>query len=169
MKVTVPLQNGLLADKYGKYATGDQMKNGKPIISFPIDFSDVPISAKSLAITLTDPDSIPVCGFEWIHWTMANIPVSSTSLPENFSRSANSSIIQGKNSSASKLLNGIDPDLQVKYEGPNPPDITHDYVLKAYALDTTLDLQEGFWMNELLHKMDNHIIESASFVIPSRA
>lgn len=169
MKVSVPLENGLLADKYGKYASGDQIKNGKPIISFPIEFADIPSDAKYLAFTFTDPDSIPVCGFEWIHWTVANIPVSMPSLLENFSQSAPDEIIQGKNSSASPLLSGNLPELMNGYNGPYPPDQTHDYILKAYALDEKLDIQSGFWMNELLHQMNGHMIAHCRFVIPSRA
>jgi Phospholipid-binding protein len=49
------------------------------------------------------------------------------------------------------------------YNGPYPPDQTHDYVLKVFALDDNLDLENGFWMNELLHKMDGHILASAEF------
>ncbi|WP_125771321.1 YbhB/YbcL family Raf kinase inhibitor-like protein [Companilactobacillus furfuricola] len=169
MKVNVSLTNNLLPDKYGKYATGDQIKNGKPIISFPVEFSEIPDGTKSLAFTFTDPDSIPVCGFEWIHWTAANIPVSQLSLPENFSHGDSGAVVQGKNSSASPLLNNNDPDLMVGYNGPYPPDQTHDYVLKAYALDTELDIAQGFWMNELLHKMNGHILGQAKMIIPSRA
>lgn len=169
MKINVSLNDGLLPDKYGKYATGAEIKNGKPIISFPVDFSDIPDGTQSIAFTFTDPDSIPVCGFEWIHWTMANIPATTLSLPENFSQSASGPFIQGKNSSASPLLDGTDPDLKVGYNGPYPPDATHDYVFKAYALDTILEITDGFWMNELLHKMDGHILDSAKLTIPSRA
>lgn len=169
MKINVTLENGLLPDKYGKYASEHQIKNGKPIISFPVDFSDIPSDTKSIAFTLTDPDSIPVCGFEWIHWTMANIPASMLSLPENLSQNADSNLIQGKNSSASPLLSGNDDQFKTGYNGPTPPDKTHDYVLKAYALDSSLDLQPGFWMNELLHQMKGHVLDSAKFIIPSRA
>lgn len=169
MKINVDLEQGLLPDKYGKYATEEQMKNGKPIISFPVSFSDIPADTKTIAFTFTDPDSIPVCGFEWIHWTVANIPASEPSLPENFSQTAPDSIIQGKNSSASPFLSGNIPELMDGYNGPYPPDKNHDYILQAYALDTALDLKSGFWMNELLHQINGHVLDSASIVLPSRA
>ena len=169
MKVNVSLENNLLPDKYGKYATGSEMKNGKPIISFPVDFSDIPSETKSIALTFTDPDSIPVCGFEWIHWTVANIEPTTLHLPENYSQTTTDDVIQGKNSSASPLLSGNDPDLMSVYNGHYPPDQTHDYVLKAFALDTKVNLSAGFWMNQLLHQIDGHVLDSASRVIPSRA
>jgi len=70
MKISVALSNNLLPDKYGKHAAANDIKNGKPIISFPIKLSDIPADAKTNALIFTDPDSIPVCGFEWIHWTV---------------------------------------------------------------------------------------------------
>lgn len=165
MKLNVTLIDGLLPDKYGKYAK--DIKNGKPLTSFPIDIENIPDKAKCLALTLTDPDSIPVCGFEWIHWTATNIPITNA-IPENYSQIAPDSVIQGKNSSASPLLDSLD-EYAVGYNGPTPPDRTHDYVLKVYALDQTLDIQSGFWMNELLHKMDGHIVATEQFIVPSRS
>lgn len=168
MEINVDLPNNLLPDKYGKYADAKDIKNGKPIISFPIKLSNIPAEAKTIALTFTDPDSIPVCGFEWIHWTAANIPSSQIEIPENFSQTASHLVVQGKNSSASPLLDRS-TEFSVGYNGPNPPDQTHDYVLKVFALDDKLDLENGFWMNELLHKMDGHIITSAQKTLPSRA
>ncbi|PMD68136.1 YbhB/YbcL family Raf kinase inhibitor-like protein [Companilactobacillus nuruki] len=167
MEINVSLPNKLLPDKYGKHASDKDIKNGKPIISFPIELSNIPENAKTIALTFTDPDSIPVCGFEWIHWTAANIPSSQTSIPENFSQTA-TDIVQGKNSSASPLIDGP-LDVATGYNGPYPPDQTHDYVLKVFALDDNLNLENGFWMNELLHKMDGHILAEAKMTIPSRA
>lgn len=167
MEIKVDLPNNLLPDKYGKYANPQAIKNGKPVISFPIKLSDIPADAKTIALTFTDPDSIPVCGFEWIHWTAANIPVGQEII-EDFSQTATSPVVQGKNSSASPLLDGP-KDVATGYNGPYPPDQTHDYVLKVFALDDNLDLENGFWMNELLHKMDGHILTSAQQTIPSRA
>lgn len=168
MEINVDLPNNLLPDKYGKHASSQNIKNGKPIISFPIKLSNIPASAKTIALTFTDPDSIPVCGFEWIHWVAANIPSSQLEISENFSQTATLPIVQGKNSSASPLLDGP-KDVAIGYNGPNPPDQTHDYVLKVFALDDNLDLEDGFWMNELLHKMDGHIVATAQKTIPSRA
>lgn len=168
MKINVSLPNNLLPDKYGKYAAAEDIKNGKPLISFPIELSNIPADAKTIALTFTDPDSIPVCGFEWIHWTAANIPSTQVKLPENFSQITTTPVVQGKNSSASPLLDGP-KDVATGYNGPCPPDQTHDYVLHVFALDDNLDLENGFWMNELLHKMDGHILATAKKTIPSRA
>ena len=68
MQVSVPLENGLLADEYGKYAPASAMLADHPIKSFPISISDAPAATKSFALVFVDFDSTPVCGFTWIHW-----------------------------------------------------------------------------------------------------
>lgn len=40
MKLSVPLVNGQLDDRYGKHATGADVKNGYPITSFPFTIED---------------------------------------------------------------------------------------------------------------------------------
>ncbi len=109
---------------------------------------------------MQDYDAIPVCGFSWIHWTVANIPVTLDGLKENSSREMNQ-LIQGKNSLASKQICGEMPDATTCfYGGPRPPDKDHEYEITCYALDTEFDLKPGFRLNELLSKMRGHILES---------
>ena len=55
------------------------------------------------------------------------------------------------------------------YTGPMPPDKTHYYTLTVYALDTKIDLKEGYWLNDFLREMEGHIIDSATISVPSRA
>lgn len=42
--------------------------------------------------------------------------------------------------------------------GPYPPDKDHIYTLTVYALDCELPLANGFYMNELLHAMEGHVL-----------
>ncbi|WP_054655847.1 YbhB/YbcL family Raf kinase inhibitor-like protein [Lentilactobacillus kisonensis] len=159
----------MLADKYGKYASpADKISDG-PVISFPVKITDVPKDAKSLALTLVDWDAIPVSGFMWIHWTAANISPTITEIPENNSQQLKVPMIQGRNSTAGGLIGNNNPITAWHYNGPVPPDKTHNYHLSIYALDTKLPLQNGFWLNELQDAMRGHILETAEFVIPSRA
>lgn len=53
-------------------------------------------------------------------------------------------------------------DLSKTYIGPCPPDKDHLYTLTVYALDKELDLKEGFFLNELRHAMNGHILAQAS-------
>ena len=54
MKLSVPLINGQLADRYGKHASGSDVKNGYPITSFPFTIEDAPAETVSLAFGFLD-------------------------------------------------------------------------------------------------------------------
>ena len=168
MKVSVPLENGLLADEYGKYAPTSAMLADHPIKSFPITVTDLPTGTKTLALTFVDYDSTPVCGFTWIHWLAANIPATMTELPANASRDLGDQFVQGRNSNAGALVNS-DPQIITGYDGPQPPDQTHDYTLRVYALDTTLPQKNGYWLNEFIHAAHGHILDHGKIDLPSRA
>lgn len=86
MQLSIPTINGALAATYSKQAAVAQTYKGHPIISFPVDISDVPAGTHSLAFTFVDHDAIPVGGFTWIHWIAANLPATTTHIPENASQ-----------------------------------------------------------------------------------
>ena len=163
MKIQIPNENGFLPEKYAKHS--DTRINGNPIVSFPIKLEDIPKNAKTLAIVFVDFDSIPVCGFAWIHWTAANIPADITEIPENASQDGALGMVQGVNSCASPFVGEKDERVTRHYIGPCPPDKNHVYKLTVYALDSELDVKEGFFLNELLAKMDGHIIEKTALNI----
>lgn len=170
MRIEVELENGKLADKYGKYAPPQHILEENPTLSFPIHIADVPANAKTLALTFLDWDSIPVCGFCWIHWSACNIAAHTQLIPENASLNAAISMVQGRNSDWSPFVGGSDdPRIYCRYAGPCPPDKDHRYTLTMYALDTELNLTEGFYLNELLKAMEGHILASAAQHIISRA
>lgn len=78
-------------------------------------------------------------------------------ISEDFSR-LNNKHAHGKNSLVSKLLNEDYSDIDEGYMGPYPPDKDHIYTLTVYALDCELPLANGFYMNELLHAMEGHVL-----------
>ncbi|USS88389.1 YbhB/YbcL family Raf kinase inhibitor-like protein [Fructilactobacillus hinvesii] len=167
MKINVPLQACFLPDQYTKHAaTTAKVDNKYPVVSFPIEFKDVPEQAQSLALTLIDPDSIPVCGFAYIHWVAANLDPRLTKLPENASQSGVVSMTFGNNSLAGGLLHVTDERLNRHYVGPTPPDQPHDYQLTVTALDQKLDLPDGFWLNQLEQQMTGHVLAQATAVLP---
>ncbi|MRU22568.1 YbhB/YbcL family Raf kinase inhibitor-like protein, partial [Xylella fastidiosa subsp. multiplex] len=51
MQLSIPTINGALAATYSKQAAVAQTYKGHPIISFPVDISDVPAGTHSLAFT----------------------------------------------------------------------------------------------------------------------
>lgn len=170
MEIRVELENGLLADRFGKFAPEEYMTDGHPTRSFPIEISGVPAEAKSLALTFLDWDAIPAGGFCWIHWTAVNIPPTITFIPENASAEESVPMVQGLNSDWSPFAGGnTNPAVTTRYAGPQPPNGLHEYTLTVMALDCELDLQEGFYLNELRRAVRGHIIEKAELELPSRA
>lgn len=159
----------IIPDDYAKHAPAVNKIDGRPVISFPFTIADLPDSARFLHWELVDPDSIPVCGFQWNHWTAANVPVEAlnfdaaahtVSVPADFSRNQPRlapQAVQGRTSAASKLVNATDPRLTQRYNGPAPPDRAHDYVLRVWATAEPLPgLHEGYWLNALVHALRNH-------------
>lgn len=170
MQIEVTLtQDGFLPDQFSKHATGSDVHAGRPVRSFPITLTDVPAGTKTFALTLVDDDAIPVAGFSWIHWIAANLPASWTTIPEDASRILAGEFVQGMNSNISRYVDCDDPAIYQRYTGPRPPDKTHDYTLRVYAVDTELDLTEGFYMNELHRALRGHVLASATIDLPSRA
>ncbi len=155
IKVTsAGIVDGVIADQYGK--RGRQFsKAGLMTWSLPLKIEDAPENTASFALVMEDKDAIPVCGFSWIHWTVANL--TRAEIKENESAQA-TDFVQGTNSSSSRL-GGVDRMAASFYDGPAPPDAPHVYEIHVYALDTLLDLRRGFYMNELYKAMDGHILD----------
>ena len=148
---------GVLADKYGYNDKTQLDSKGMPVTSFPLEIKNAPKGTKSYAIFLEDKDAFPVShGFSWIHWVAANI--TTTSLKENASKDK-PNFVQGMNSWWSSLGGSRDAKEVSCYGGPAPYDgKEHIYELHVYALDTKLNLKNGFLMNEMFRQMEGHIL-----------
>jgi len=149
--------DGVIEDKYGKH--GEQFnENGMPTYSLPLKIENAPADTKSYVVVLEDKDAFPVSGgFSWIHWTAANI--TKTEIMENESQTA-TDFVQGVNSWTSMQGGNQSKELSSFYGGMAPPDASHLYEIHVYALDTMLDLENGFLYNDLHKKMDGHILET---------
>ncbi len=159
MKITsTGIVNGMIDDKYGKFGSSFN-ENGMATYSLPFAIEDSPQGTISYAIELEDKDAFPVSGFSWIHWTAANI--KRTEIKENESQTA-TDFIQGVNSYISLQGGKQSKKLSSFYGGMAPPNEPHVYELHVFALDSELDLQTGFYMNELYKKMDGHILAQAT-------
>ncbi|NGJ56384.1 diaminopimelate decarboxylase [Staphylococcus aureus] len=122
-----------------------------------------------LAWSLIDYDAIPVCGFAWIHWSVANVSVSgnSISIKADLSRTKGD-YVQGKNSFTSGVLAEDFSEIENHYVGPTPPDQDHQYELTVYALDHSLNLKNGFYLNEFLKEVNQHKIDQTSINLIGR-
>lgn len=158
------IKNGKFDDVIGHL--GNEIKNNKPTHSFHLAWSEVPAHTQSLALIFMDHDAIPVCGFSWIHWLVANIDPALRELKENISLEGK--LLEGVNSWASKFLPSnwqLSKEEATSFGGCAPPDQPHDYTIELYALDKKLDLERGFFMNELMKKMSGHILDKATLEV----
>jgi len=104
----------------------------------------VPANTKSLVLIVDDPDA--PSGL-WTHWTVWNIPVPTYAL---YADKLPAGAVQGKNSFG-----------HVGYDGPAPPNGTHRYFFRLYALNTVLSLPEGSSREALDAAMVRHVIGHA--------
>jgi Raf kinase inhibitor-like YbhB/YbcL family protein len=121
-------------------------------ISPPLAWGEPPAGTKSFALIMDDPDA--PAGI-WVHWVIFNIPASVRSLGEGIptDTSLSDGSRQGNNSAN-----------RCGYRGPCPPEGTHRYFFKLYALDRTLDLPEGTDKKMLLDAMRGHTLGEATLM-----
>ena len=141
--------DGILDAAYGK--KGGSVEKGIPTLSFPIDISGAPEGTVCYALYMDDPDSEPLCGFPWLHWMMANF--TQTSLPEGYSTQKDIEAVQGLNSFRKSA-----------YGGPTPPDKDHTYRITVYALDASLELQDGFSKDDFIAALEGHVLAETTIL-----
>jgi Raf kinase inhibitor-like YbhB/YbcL family protein len=117
-------------------------------INPPLEFSEIPASAKSLVLIVEDPDAPSKI---WIHWVLYNM-------------SPNISFIN-ENSKPSNAEEGINDFGKSGYGGPCPPSGTHRYIFRLYALDALLEDMPDFTDKEILTEaMHGHVIEQVELI-----
>ena len=146
------IKDGHFEDKYGKRGICDD--KGMAILSPPIKFLNPPVGTKCYAIVCEDKDAAEVSGFSWIHWLAVNV----THDIEEGASGNNPDFQEGVNSCVS-IQGGKRPINEVsRYGGMAPPNAPHEYEIHAYCLDSFLNLENGFFINQLYRKMDGHIL-----------
>jgi Raf kinase inhibitor-like YbhB/YbcL family protein len=116
-------------------------------ISPPLEISDVPEGAQSLALVLEDPDA-PRGTF--VHWVVFNIDPMTTR------------VMQGE--APADTVESVTSTGKRGYFGPCPPSGTHRYFFKLYALNTALDLPTSITADALLKRVKQHILEETELV-----
>ncbi len=118
-------------------------------ISPPLEISEVPIEAKSLVLIMDDPDAIKPANKVWDHWIIFNIPPTTNKIEEGKEPIG----VHGKGTSNN-----------LKYQGPCPPDATHRYYFKLYALDSNLSVIEGASKQQVEEAMKGHVLAQATLM-----
>ncbi len=153
MQVTCDgIHDGWFDDEYG--AKGTVQVNGMPGLSPGFSITGAPEGTESFAVIFDDYDAVSAGGFIWIHWLISDL--KETTVEKGASHN-DPGFTEGSNSWFS-ALGDLDREQATGYGGPAPPNGTHRYTLKVFALDTVLDLPRGFRMNDLYFAMKGHVL-----------
>lgn len=112
-----------------------------------LTLSEVPETAQELVLIVDDPDA-PMG--TWVHWVLYNIPV-------------NTKTINAKNLPAG-TKQGMTDFGRIGWGGPCPPNGTHRYFFKLYALDKKLELSGGMTKAQVEAAIKNHVIDKTELI-----
>lgn len=114
-------------------------------INPPLIVEGIPKEAKTLALIMDDPDA-PNGTFD--HWIVWNIPASNSKINENS--------VPGKE--------GMNSARKPSYMGPCPPNGTHRYFFKVYALDTELSLGVNSRKKDVEKAVQGHVLAKGELI-----
>lgn len=121
-----------------------QGRNIAPILQW----KHTPENTQSFALIMSDPDTP---NGNWVHWIVFNLPSNMTSLSPTIDLPI-------------EAVNGLNSWNTPGYNGPCPPNGTHRYFFRLYALDTVLQLSETAQYSDLIDAMRSHILGQAVLV-----
>ena len=107
-------------------------------INPPLHIDGIPSQCQTLAMIMDDPDAPRGTYYHWVVW---NIPPQPT-IEEN----------------SSPGLSGMTSFGRKGYGGPCPPNGTHRYYFKIYALDMKLDLPDDADHKKLEEALKGHVL-----------
>ncbi|HLX93088.1 MAG TPA: YbhB/YbcL family Raf kinase inhibitor-like protein [Puia sp.] len=113
-------------------------------ISPELKVDGIPQSAKSLAVTVFDPDAPNGGVVHWAQWNIQPSPI----IPEKVMDGVMGENVRGKPG----------------YTGPCPPSGVHHYHFMVYALDTMLSIPAGSTRSDLDNAMRGHILAQGELV-----
>jgi hypothetical protein len=113
----------------------------------PLKWSGAPPGTKSFALIADDPDAP---GGTWTHWVVCDMPAVVKELAEDTPKS------QFLGNGGRQGMNDFH---RPGYGGPcPPPGKAHRYFFKIYALDTMLGLPTGANKQDVLSRMQGHLL-----------
>lgn len=122
-------------------------------ISPPLEWSNVPVGTKELALICDDPDAPPGT---WVHWVIWGLSPKTSALAEGLSNYPipNNGAGQGTNSFG-----------KIGWDGPSPPPgRAHRYCFKLFALNCNLKLPVGSTSNQFGQATQGHVLGMGQLV-----
>lgn len=118
-------------------------------VSPDLRWDEPPVGTQSLVLIVDDPDAP---GQTFIHWLLYDLPPETRQLPE------------GVDTGEGEGMQGSNSFSQLSYGGPCPPNGTHRYFFKLYALDQPLGLALGATKDQIEVAMEGHILDTAELI-----
>jgi Raf kinase inhibitor-like YbhB/YbcL family protein len=116
-----------------------------------LSWRDVPEATEALALVVDDPDAP---AGTWVHWLIWNVPATAGGMPGGVgSDGPPSGGVQGANSWGN-----------ARWQGPCPPEGTHRYYFRLFALDCSLALPAGASRGDLEKAMAGHVLAEAELM-----
>jgi hypothetical protein len=115
-------------------------------ISLPLNWHTPPGGTTSFALIVEDPDALNAT---FTHWLVYDLPANILHLPEG---------VANEPKLPDGGVHGENDFGQLGYGGPCPPNGTHRYFFKLYALDQLLGLPPGASKAQVLAAMEGHIL-----------
>ncbi|MFA6370241.1 MAG: YbhB/YbcL family Raf kinase inhibitor-like protein [Bacilli bacterium] len=147
--ITNSIKEGYFDDEFGKF--GHKNEHGIPDVSIPFTIIEYPKETKAFALILIDYDATPVAGAPFIHWLVSDFINPTMEKGE----SHKNSLIEGINSWYQRGKNKWHAH---GYGGMAPPDKDHIYTLYVFALSEKLNIDNGFFLNEMIKNMEKKVI-----------
>lgn len=119
-------------------------------ISPPLEWGDPPENSLSLVLLVED-----ISASNLVHWILFNIPPETRSLPEALPTTGHF------NDGRQQGMNQI---FKLGYFGPCPMPGPNQYRFRLYALDVTLDLEDGVMKIPLKEAMKGHILAETEVI-----
>jgi Raf kinase inhibitor-like YbhB/YbcL family protein len=117
-------------------------------ISPAINWRELPMGVKSLALICDDPDAP---SGDFVHWVVYNIPANIEGFKENAEISDIADL-------------GVTDYGRGGYGGPCPPSGVHHYHFKVYALNEMIETEKALDKYDLLDRMEGHILANGEIV-----
>jgi len=123
-------------------------------VSPALEWSGVPVGARSLALVVDDPDAPDpeAPRMTWVHWVLHDIPAGEAGLAE------------GVKSLPPGTRQGLNDWRRAGYGGPCPPIGRHRYSFKLYALDRMLGDLGTPTKAQLEKAMEGHVLARCELV-----
>ncbi len=121
-------------------------------VSPDLEWAQVPEGTSSFVLICRDPDAP---GGTFYHWVVFGIYDSVRQLPEGLGHAAALRFGGGQ---------GMNSFGKVGYDGPKPPTGTHRYYFDLYALNMNWMLDQTTTADQLLERMQGHVLAKASLM-----